>query len=79
MSASSVDNLRKGSAAIEECERFFMKDAQVHHSLRAIAPKLDKLGIRNAVAGGMAMAAHGFARVTVGVDILVASQSFWIY
>jgi hypothetical protein len=75
MSVSSLDNLRKGAAAIEECERFFMKDAQVHHSLRAIAQKLDELGIPYAVAGGMAMAAHGFARVTVDVDILVTSES----
>jgi hypothetical protein len=67
MSQAAVDNLRKGSAAIEECERFFMKEGLVHHSLRAITGKLDELGIAYAVAGGMAMAAHGFARVTVDV------------
>ncbi len=75
MSASSVDNLRRGSAALEECERFFMKEALVYHSLRAITQKLDELGIAYAVAGGMAMAAHGFARVTVDVDILVTVVS----
>jgi hypothetical protein len=65
---------RKGDAAIRECERYFMKEAQVHHALRAITNKLEKLGIPYAVAGGMALAAHGFERVTVDVDILVTPE-----
>ena len=75
MSASSVDNLRKGSAAIEECERFFDGESLVHHSLRSITHKLDELGIAYAVADGIAMAAHGLARVTVDLRILVTSES----
>jgi len=75
MAATSpnTSSRRFGSAAIEECERFFMKQGLVHRSLRAITSKLDEMGIPYAVAGGMALAAHGYERVTVDVDILVES------
>jgi hypothetical protein len=48
-----------------------MKEGLVHRSLDGITRKLDELQIPYAVAGGMALVAHGFERVTVDVDILV--------
>ena len=69
------DKMRAGgSTALEEAERFFMKDDAVHKTLRAIAPRLDALGISYAVVGGMALVAHGYERTTVDVDILVTSE-----
>jgi hypothetical protein len=68
------DNRRRGDAAIQECERFFMRVSQVHHALEAITRRLDELGICYAVVGGMALAAHGFERATVDVDLLVTGQ-----
>ena len=50
-----------------------MKEDAVTQTLQAIAKKLDELGIAYAVAGGMALAAHGHVRTTVDVDILVTS------
>jgi hypothetical protein len=41
--------------------------------LFAITTKLKKLGIPYAIAGGMALVAHGFERVTVDVVVLVDS------
>ena len=40
--------------------------------LRQIAGALDGYGVRHALAGGMAMAAHGFPRATKDLDFLIA-------
>jgi hypothetical protein len=65
---------RGGSAAIEEASRFFMKTDAVHQTLREITRRLEQLGIPYAVAGGMALVAHGYDRTTVDVDILVTAE-----
>ena len=70
------DKMRAGgSAALEEAERFFMKEDAVHQAMRAIGKKLDDLGIPYAIVGGMALTAHGYIRTTVDVDILVTQES----
>lgn len=54
------------------------KDA-VHQTMRRLAERLDDEGIAYAIIGGMALAAHGFARLTLDVDILLTRdglQSF---
>jgi hypothetical protein len=65
---------RGGAAAIAHAGRFFMKEDRVTQTLQAIAKKLDELGIPYAIAGGMALAAHGYVRATVDVDILVTDE-----
>jgi len=65
---------RGGGAAIEEASRFFMKQGPVHEALRRIAAKLEELKIPYAVAGGMALVAHGYDRNTVDVDVLVTAE-----
>jgi hypothetical protein len=66
------DRMRRGGArALAEAGRFFMKDDPVHQSLRKIAARLSELSIPYAVAGGMALVAHGYDRTTVDVDVLV--------
>jgi hypothetical protein len=54
--------------------RFFMRDDPVHRSLRRISEKLCDLNIPYAVAGGMALVAHGYDRTTVDVDVLVTDE-----
>src|SRR5690606_33066222 len=66
---------RGGSAALAEAEAFFMRTDKVHTTLRKIAAKLDELGLPYAVAGGMALVAHGYDRTTVDVDILVNRET----
>lgn len=61
--------------AMDEGDRFFRRDDDVFKTLRRIARKLDELGVAYAVAGGMALEAHGFRRLTVDVDILVTRDS----
>ena len=69
------DQMRQGgSAAIAEAGRFFMKDDPVHQSLRRISGKLSELSIPYAIAGGMALVAHGYDRTTVDVDVLVGPE-----
>ena len=67
--------MRKGGdAAIAEASRFFMKQDPVHRALRKITSKLQELGVPYAVAGGMALVAHGYDRTTVDVDVLVNAE-----
>jgi hypothetical protein len=69
------DKMRRGGgAAVEEACRFFMKDDPVHRTLRKITSRLTELRIPYAVAGGMALVAHGYDRTTVDVDILVTAE-----
>ena len=65
---------RGGMAAVHEASRFFMKQDPVHLALKSIAQRLDQLEIPYAIAGGMALVAHGYDRTTVDVDILVTPE-----
>jgi hypothetical protein len=62
---------RGGDAALREVASFFMHNDPVHQALREIARRLDAVRIPYAVVGGMALVAHGYARTTVDVDVLV--------
>jgi hypothetical protein len=62
-----------GSASLACAGQFFMRDDPVFKTLRAITSKLAELQVPYAVAGGMALVAHGYDRTTVDVDILVRS------
>jgi len=62
---------RGGDAAMRQLGRFFMGDDPVHVTLRKIAARLDELEVPYAIAGAMALNAHGFQRATLDVDMLV--------
>jgi len=51
-----------------------MKTGKVHQAAVAIAHRLDAAGIPYAIAGAMAMGAHGYERVTTKVDVLLARE-----
>jgi hypothetical protein len=74
MTPFEVKMSRGGGAAIEEASRFFMKQGPVHDALRKIAARLEELKIPYAVAGGMALVAHGYVRTTDDVDVVVNSE-----
>lgn len=65
---------RGGAAAIAEAERFFMRSDAVHRTLGALCERLNELGIPHAIAGGMALVAHGYDRTTVDVDVLITAD-----
>ncbi len=52
-----------------------MGQSEVNQTLRRITSKLNELQIPYAVAGGMALIAHGFRRFTEDIDILVTQES----
>jgi hypothetical protein len=59
------------SWAMDEGDRFFQRSDSIFKTLRKLAGRLDSIGVPYAVAGAMALEAHGFRRLTVDVDILV--------
>lgn len=65
---------RGGARAVAEATGFFMRHDPVHEALRAIARRLEDHGIPYAIAGGMALVAHGYDRTTVDIDVLVTPQ-----
>ena len=57
--------------ALENAEMFFQKAGKVHRAALAIARRLDAANIPYAIAGAMALGAHGYERVTIDVDVLL--------
>jgi hypothetical protein len=53
---------------------FFMKKGIVFETMRCLAQRLEAEAIPYAVIGGMALAAHGYVRMTLDVDILLTSE-----
>ena len=53
---------------------FFMKKGIVFETMKRLAQRLEAEGIPYAVIGGMALAAHGYVRMTLDVDILLSSE-----
>jgi hypothetical protein len=53
---------------------FFMKKGIVFETMRRLAQRLEAEGISYAVIGGMALAAHGYVRMTLDVDILLTPE-----
>jgi hypothetical protein len=64
---------RGGSAAVQQAARFFMGQDPVHIALRNVTSRLRDIGVPYAIAGGMAVVAHGYGRTTEDVDILVTA------
>ncbi len=57
--------------SMDEGDRHFRGRGLVFETLRKITARLEDIGVPYAVAGALAMDAHGLRRLTVGVDILV--------
>jgi hypothetical protein len=53
---------------------FFMKKGIVFETMRLLAQRLEAEGIPYAIIGGMALAAHGYVRMTLDVDILLTPE-----
>jgi hypothetical protein len=56
---------------MSESSRFFDGSSRLHETLRDLTKKLDEFGISYVVIGGMALTAHGYARMTEDIDILI--------
>lgn len=56
---------------MSESARFFDGSSKLHETLRELTKNLDELGMSYVVIGGMALTAHGYARMTEDIDILI--------
>jgi hypothetical protein len=65
---------RGGADAVAEATGFFMRDDPVHQTLRTVAQRLQEQSVPYAVAGGMALVAHGYDRTTVDIGVLVTAE-----
>ncbi len=68
------------SELLREASRFYMSQGDVYTTLRRLARRLEEEKIPYALVGGMALAAHGFVRMTQDVDILMTRaglEAFW--
>lgn len=59
---------------LKETFRFVAPD--VREAVLNTAAQLRRLGIRHALAGGLAVGAHGYVRATTDVDFLVGEEAF---
>jgi hypothetical protein len=62
---------RRLERALENAEKYFMKAGKVHRAMLELARRLDEARIPYAIAGAMALSAHGYERMTTDVDILM--------
>lgn len=53
---------------------FFMEQGRVHETMRRLSQRLESERIEYAIIGGMALAAHGYARLTLDVDVLMTVE-----
>jgi hypothetical protein len=60
-------------------EVFRFTGPQVREAVVKTAGQLKQLGIRYALAGGLAVGAHGYIRATTDVDFLVGEEAFEHY
>jgi hypothetical protein len=70
----SPDQSRRFWQAAQFAEKFFMGTDEVHEAMRALCKTLEEEGIEYAIAGAMALNAHGYQRVTTDVDVLLTKE-----
>lgn len=61
--------------AMSESSRYFEGSGKLQETLREFTKRLDERGIAYAVVGGMALAAHGYVRMTEDIDLLVTREA----
>jgi hypothetical protein len=74
MSYAQIPRRAVGHMDIKEVFRFV--SPQVRDAAIKTADQLNSLGIRHALAGGLAVGAHGYVRATTDVDFLVGEEAF---
>ena len=72
--ALSAEQSRRFWQGVAFAERFFMGLDEVHAAMRRLCAALEGDLIPYAIAGAMALNAHGYQRVTVAVDVLLTRE-----
>ena len=74
LSYAQIPRRRVNTMDLNEVFRFV--SPRVRDAAIKTADQLNRLGIRHALAGGLAVAAHGYLRATSDVDFLVGEEAF---
>lgn len=74
LSYAQLPRRRVGFVDIEEALDFVSPN--VRDAVLTTTAQLEQLDIRHALAGGLAVGAHGYVGATAGVDILVREEAF---
>ena len=74
LSYAQIPRRRMNRMDLKEIFRFVAPG--VREAAVKTAAQLDHLGIRHALAGGLAVGAHGYVRATTDVDFLVGEEAF---
>lgn len=64
---------------LREASQFYMAQGNVYETLRRLTQRLDDENIPYALIGGMALAAHGFVRMTQDVDLLMTREGLALF
>lgn len=62
---------RGGEQMLREASAYFPGEGQLHGTLRRLTQRLNGEGIPCALLGGLALAEHGYPRLTEGIDLLL--------
>jgi hypothetical protein len=65
---------RNPQAVFEEASLYFSGRGDLYKTLQNLTERLDRAGIPYALIGGMALAQHGFVRMTEDIDILLTPE-----
>jgi hypothetical protein len=69
------DQIRRNyDVGLETARRYFMGSADVQLAAKRLAGALNDLGIDYVICGALAVTAHGHARMTQDIDILVTAE-----
>ena len=59
---------------LEEADAYFMETGKLRSTLDALSRQLDDAAIPYAVRGAIALARHGYPRMTVDIDLLLTPE-----
>lgn len=65
---------RRFEEALIEADEFFQGTGRVHRALERLVRAFEDAGVPYAIAGGMALNAHGFRRVTSDIDVVLTDD-----
>jgi len=66
------DLLRQGGERmLREASAYFAGEGRLHSTLRRLTQRLDEEGVPYALLGGLALAEHGYPRLTEDIDLLL--------
>ena len=63
-----------GEHMLREASAYFAGQGQLHSALRRLAQRLNEEGIPYALLGGLALAEHGYPRLTEDIDVLMTPR-----